>query len=300
MSWTTLRARIACATVLCAAVSWGLPTTSCHAGVTTLAATDSGFFNEAGRSSKNDGVILGATPATFNYSVGAIDEAPPLAGVDVKRRNYFTFDLSGVSEPIIGATLSAFNPIGGYGSPDATETYELFGAFASPPPSGSMGALASDLESVYSIFDAGELSSAMILYDEIVGGPGPIGMIEVSAADDGTFIEISLNPLGIDYLNTFSGGKVVIGGELSSLDGIDGGDEFLFGFSSPVIAGVVDPDPAIASPTPTPTLTLTTTAVPEPSVSFALCAGGLFLSMRRGRRRRSCRRDQRVLIGGAN
>ena len=284
MFWTFLRTRFACAIVLVVAVSSEPSMLTCHAGVTTLTATDTGFFNEAGRSSKNDGVVLGASGATFNYSVGAIDEVPPLAGVDVKRRNYFTFDLSGVSEPIIGATLSAFNPVGGYGSPDATETYELFGAFASPPPSGSMDALASDLEAVYSILDDGELSSATILYDEIVGGPGPIAMIEVSAADDGTFIEMSLNPLGIDFLNTFAGGKVVIGGELSTLDGVDAGDEFLFGFTSPLISGVVDPDPAIAAPTPTPTLTLTTTAVPEPSVSFALFGGGLILSLRRGRR----------------
>ena len=103
-----------------------------------LPAIDSGFFNEAGRSSKNDGVLLGAPPATFNYSTGTIAEVPPLVGSDVERRNFFTFDLSGFSPgSIISASLSLYLPTDGYDSPDAMEVYELVGI-----PAGSLGDLA--------------------------------------------------------------------------------------------------------------------------------------------------------------
>jgi len=54
-------------------------------------------------------------------------------------------------------------------------------------------------------------------------------------------------------------GPAVLSGFLTDPDGIDAGDEFVFGFSEPLISGKVSPDPAIPSPTPTPTLTIITT-----------------------------------------
>ena len=249
------------------------------ASTVMLSASDSGFFNEAGRSSKNDGIVLGASPATFNYSVGAIDEVSPLAGTDVPRSNYFSFDLGSITDTILSAELLLYNPAGGYGSPDDSELFELYGAFADPPPSGSMAALASDLEAVYSILDPGELGSAMMLYTEITGGPGPLGAVEVSAADDDTTVSVPFSPLGVDFLNVFKGGPVVMGGSLATLDSVDAGDEFVFGFSAPLISGVLPMDPPIMFPTATPVLVVTT--IPEPSTFTWILAMGVVPICRR-------------------
>jgi len=68
-------------------ICWFTAATPLSAAVVTLSASDCGFFNAEGRSSKNDG--LSVADATFNYSAGAIDEAPPLSGSDVPRKELF-------------------------------------------------------------------------------------------------------------------------------------------------------------------------------------------------------------------
>lgn len=257
--------------VTAAFAGFGLRSELLKADVFEISASDAGFINELGRTSKNDG--KDAPEATFNYSAGAIDDPPLGAAVDVPRSNYFTFDLSGITSEITSAELSLFNPIDGYGSPDASETYELFGAFADPPPSPAMVDLAVDLTGFYSVMEPDELAAAASLFAEITGGPGSLGSVTMSAADDGTMIDIAFSSLGIDYLNTFKGGPVVFGGMLTTLDMVDAGDEFVFGFSAPLITGVVTPDPAISPPTPTPKLTIT--SVPEPSGIAFLAALGI-------------------------
>ena len=63
-----------------------------------LDAVDSGFINAVGRTSKNDGILAGAPPATFNYSMGAVDETPFFGSmIDVPRKNFFTFDLTSIT-----------------------------------------------------------------------------------------------------------------------------------------------------------------------------------------------------------
>jgi len=80
----------------------------------------------------------------------------------------------------------------------------------------------------------------------------------------------------------------VIGGLVATLSGPgspgDDPAEVVFGFTSPVIPGVVTPDPTGLPPTPTPPLDLA--LVPEPETSgLALCAIALFRATRRSRRR---------------
>ena len=240
-------------------------------------AEDSGFLNAAGRSSKNDGVLLGAPPATFNYSTGTIGEVFPLSGTDVPRRNFFSFDLSGISSgSIVSAALVLFVPISGYTSPDATETYELTGIGAMS--AADQSTFAAELTMVYDITVPAELATAMTLFDDIGAIPG-LGSESFGDGDEGADKPVPFSPAGVSYLNMFAGGDIVIGGEVTTLDLSDGIDEVVFGMTAPFYSGVVTPDPVITPPTPTPFLVLD--VIPEPSAAVLALIGLAATAMRR-------------------
>lgn len=256
-----------------------------------LSAEDSGFYNSVGRHSKLDGSpsFGAATPATFNYSTGTIDEGPPFGPPgtppDVFRKNFFTFDLTGITPgSVAGATLKLFLPPGGYGGPPSL-TYKLYGSLV--PDSAAMATLSADLKDVYDPGIGAELTTALGLYAKIgdtkVAAIPEFGTITVTAAAAGTMLTIPLTPTGITYLNLFAGGDVVLGGELAGLTTTGPPDDapvFLFGFSSPVIPGVVPWDMSSVSPTPTPTLEI---VVPEPTTVALL---GVSMAFLLGARRR--------------
>lgn len=241
--------------------------------VVSISAIDCGFYNSVGRHSKLDGSPFfgGATPATFNYSVGTIDEGPPFpADPDVYRKNYFTFDLTSYAPgDILAASLDLYLPVDGYSGP-ATLTYALYGSVVPGPP--GMSILASELTGVYSPFIPAELAKATGLYTKIgdmhdVALP-PLAMLVATEADEGTLMTISFTPFGVSYLNSFAGGKVVMGGMLLGLPTTGPPDDpsvYLWGFSSPVIPGVVPWDMSGVTPTLTPALTLS--VVPEPGLA---------------------------------
>ncbi len=238
-----------------------------------LSADDTGFYNMVGRHSKLDGspAFGAATPATFNYSTGTIDEGPPFGPVgsppDVFRKNYFTFDLAGLTPgTIVSGSLKLFLPVGGYaGAPSLT--YKLYGSVVPGPP--GMAALSSDLKMVFSPFVPAELAVATGLFAKIgdskLAAIPEFGSITVTSAAEGTTLSIPLTPSGITYLNMFAGGDVVLGGELDGLTTPGPPDDppvFLFGFTSPVIAGVVPWSMGSVTPTPTPILDIE--VIPEP------------------------------------
>ena len=216
-------------------------------------------------------MLLTTTP------VGAIDEVAPLSGSDVSRKNYFVFDLTGITDDISGAALALYNPSGGYSSPDASEDYALSGVPASSM--GEMAAFATDISMTYDITDSGDLDAAKILYGDLAAIPD-FGFKTVTAADDDSIITIALDAGGIDYLNMFKGGKVVIAGFIATLDGAPGDDEVVFGFTKPLPPGATDP--GIIAPTPTPVLHIDT--VPEPSGLSLLGVAFCGLCLRRDRR----------------
>lgn len=254
----------------CAALALALFPPALDAAMLGLPASDSGFYNAAGRSSKNDGVVMGASPATFNYSAGAIDEAPPLlgppfGGMDVPRKNYFTFDLTGISADILGASLELYLPDEGYGSPDPTETYSVYGSFLPgvPEMTGFAGALAD----VHSIFSPPSLMMAMDHYGKLADTKGVLpafASVTLDASAEDSMVSMTFTPTGLAYLNLFKGGFLVLAGTIDTLDGVPGMDEFVFGYSAPLIPGVVTPDPDILAVTPTPVLFMVTSDVPEP------------------------------------
>jgi hypothetical protein len=257
-------------------------------------ASDSGFYNSLGRHSKVDGApppFGGATPATFNYSVGIIDDTLPYAppgsptSFDIFRKNYFTFSLAGYTPgSITSGSLKVFLPASGYSDGGlGSLTYKLYGSVFPGPT--EMGTFATALKGVHSPFVPAELAMSISNYTKLgetkTAFP-EFGSITVTAGAAGSTLDIPLTTTGVSYLNLFAGGELVLAGELAGIDPLIGGPVdhspvFLFGFSSPVIPGVVPWDMSSVTPTPTPILEIT--AVPELgsaiSMGLVLCLLGI-------------------------
>src|SRR5712692_7436756 len=140
-----------------------------NAGVVTLNATASGAYHS------NGSFVL-----TDNYAVGWFSPANP----EGELRNYFVFDLAGVTGPITAATLRAFNPSTGYSSPDASETWALF-----------------DVSSSVAKLTAG--AGGLAAFNDLGSGTS-YGSI-TAAFDNNANVDVALNAAGLAFLNTASG-----------------------------------------------------------------------------------------------
>jgi len=175
----------------------------------TITASDSGWHSSAGNH----------TASNQNYTAGWSNE---------EFRNFFVFDLSGVSGTILSATFRAYNPddcepdcsfTGGYDSPDASEAYNLREVLL---PAATVTAPTSLNPTVFND----------------LGDGGIFGTYLASSADNGQFIEITLNAAGIAAAQTFVGiGEFVLGGHVSTLTGTFGVEEFVFGHTDPAGLG---------------------------------------------------------------
>ncbi|WP_309714704.1 PEP-CTERM sorting domain-containing protein [Armatimonas sp.] len=213
----------------------------------------SGLFFGSGSSVNN------AQPANQSYFVG-LEEGS-------ERRNYFVFNLAGISSPITGATLQLYNPIAppdsnnGYFG-DATETYELTSTTANPT-------------SIQGGFGAG--APGLAVFNSLGTGTS-FGTITASTASNGQTLNLTFNPAGLAALNSALGGLVAFGGRITTIVGPD--DQFLF--------NAVDPTGGLPiNNTPPVVLSLSTSgggAAPEPgTMAFLLLGGTLVLTRRRSR-----------------
>ena len=169
---------------------------------TTLDAVGAGWFTNAG-----EHVEFNA-----NYAAGG--------GMDGYTRNdYFLFDVSGLGNQVTAATLRIYNPnapltLGqpfGYTSSDPTENYALFDVstdFYSTPTGGANHVAG------YAIGSA----AGQAVYSDLGTGQS-YGSHTATLADNGRFVEISLNATGLADLNA-SGGIFAIGGSITTLDGL--------------------------------------------------------------------------------
>ena len=205
-------------------------------GSFTLTALDTGWYDQTGFHDA----------ANTNYISGRSG--------DVEHRNFTVFDLSGLSGPIISAQLQLFNPgppLPGYSSPNPFQIFTLF-----------------DVSTPISTLVASQTGRTDIFAD--LGTGTAFGAQVVSAADNGKFVTINLNPAGLAALNAAEGKQIAFGGAITDLD-LTTLDEYIFGFSN-------GPD----------TVRLVVTAVPEPA-SLALMGTGLVASLIYGWRRRIAR-----------
>jgi hypothetical protein len=223
---TRLR-RHACALLLLTAAA-----SPAAAAPVTIEALDSGFYQPNGLH------VVG----NQNYLTGLFGN---------EHRSFFLFDLSTVTGTINSATLRLFNPevsqfLHGYVSPDPTETLNFFDVTT---------AAASIADGTGGVAAFADLASGTLYGSQIV-----------SAADNGTVIEITLNNLALADLNAATG-IFAIGGALGTIDGIAA--QYVFGFS---MAAFVEDH--------TRQLVLDVTAVPEPPLPVLLVAVTIALSVR--------------------
>jgi hypothetical protein len=166
------------------------------ADVITLDSMDSGWYSSTG--DLDSKFIAGNT----NYFAGYTPNQPELAGPGF--RNYFTFDLGGVANPIAAAWLYLPNIGLTVGTPLTYDIYEVntpAGAFASSPGTGSA-----------------------VIYNDLGSGTTYGGVVVGDTNNDPVVIQ--LNSAGIAAINNALGGSLVVGGAVVDLN--DGADRFLF------------------------------------------------------------------------
>ena len=202
-----------------------------NAATITVDGSASGAYNAAGA----------RVSTTQNFLTGQFGQA--------ERRSFLAFDLAGVAGTVTSAKLRLHNPelsafIRGYASPDASETLTFWDVTT---------AAASFLDGTAGLGGYADLGGGILF-----------GTQSVSAADNGTVIEIDLNAAALTALNAAAGGDFLIGGALTSLSGM--ADQYVFGFTMADFVPdktrelVLEVAPAAAVPEP-PALLLAGTAL---------------------------------------
>jgi hypothetical protein len=167
-----------------------------------IPATDTGWYLDDGTHD----------PDNVNFVTGVATDGI-VSQIPTEFRNFFVFDLSGVG-PVSSVTLRAYliTEFGfggpGYLSPDATETWGLFDVTT------MLGDLTGGTGGIGAFAD--------------LGGGIAYGQAIVSAADMGSFIEVSLNADALASIGS-AGGLWAVGGRLLTLGGAD--PEVIFAFS---------------------------------------------------------------------
>ena len=130
---------------------------------------------------------------------------PPELGAPIEAdRSYHSFDLSGLNGTITSATLRIWADQGAYDSTASSETAELFDVSTS--------------ESVLSNPDS-DLTAAAAVFDDL-GTGSSYGVFVTTAADDGSYIDVTLNAAALLDLNSAVGsGAWTVGGALQTIDG---------------------------------------------------------------------------------
>jgi hypothetical protein len=165
---------------------------SLNGGTNTIFANTRGFVDQA---TQNGHTHTDNSAGSGYYLVGYNQESTPLGEATNNVRNYFAFDLSGVTTPITSATVSLWNGYNGFtGNLNTFALHGLDQSWGFP-----------------TLFTSGTA-----LYDAIAAS-NIIGSTHVDATSNGTNVVVNLNPYGVAWLNRFEGQGVAIGGTLSAV-----------------------------------------------------------------------------------
>jgi hypothetical protein len=161
-----------------------------NAATVVLNATDSGWFRQAGQ---NGNAI---TPNNQNFFVGTISQNFG-GGTQLNNyRNFFVFDLAGISGTILSASLQILNN-GSYDG--AAGTYTVYDVTAS----------LATLDGTY--LDGDSVGQAV--YNDL--GSGTVyGLQGVDSTSSNTFVNVSFGSSGISALNAAVGNLLIVGGDL--------------------------------------------------------------------------------------
>ncbi len=172
------------------------PIISHGAQLVEINAIDSGWYSDTGYHE----------PTNLNYLVGQC--ALPQCSQPVVFRNFFVFDLSGITGQILTATLMIENPQ--YVSGDPSETWTTFDV-TTPIPTLVAGG-----------------TGLMSIYNDL--GNGTIYGSTVVTLNT-TLVKVPLDADAISALNAAVGNQFAIGGALTTLDGLVN-REWVFGNSN--------------------------------------------------------------------
>ncbi|MDB9541356.1 S8 family serine peptidase, partial [Anabaenopsis arnoldii] len=169
------------------------PTITPTTNASIINAIDTGWYDSTGWHDEGN----------TNYIVGETYDA------DGYFRNWIAFDLPTFTTPVTAAQLQIQTYV--YSSNDSSETYEL-----------------RDVTTPVSTLRAGGYGLTSIYND--LGDGTVYGSRDFSAGDSYTTVTIDLNSSLVNALNAKSGQQFALGGQITTLDGIDN-TEFIFGFS---------------------------------------------------------------------
>ena len=211
------------------------------------------------------------SPTFQNYFVGHTSLAGTLFP---ERRNFFIFDLRGVTGEIASAELLLPTPAGGYIGVDPSEDYALTGTSFDP---------------VVIADPAAPTPVKLDIFDSLGAPAAPLyALVTLTSADFPTFpgapgeLTLPLSPAAVFDLNAGKGGLFALGGRMATHD-FDELDELLFAFSD-----VVSGSPLVDEPVLSLTIESAPIATPEPA-TVALIALGLVGLASHARRREPTR-----------
>jgi hypothetical protein len=235
--------RISATALVCAAVS--------HAATITLDQSGYGTYRNDGFNNYNNASIV----------AGFCIAAAGCAGDNTAGtfRDFFVFDLSGITDTITAAKLRIFNDDGGYqGARNSMNTYTLFD-------------VTSDIDKVTTSHAAGSDEGKGIYNDLGTGTTYGSRIVSAGASLNNAVVEILVNSDGVAALDAATG-KFAFGGAITTLSGTETVNTGMF-FHSPQ-NGVKQ-------------LVLTTAPnAPEPSTMVLLGIGVAFIGATRLRQTR--------------
>ncbi len=246
-----------------AAAVLGLASISASADV-AVDAMDRGWYLDnpfSGKVESYEGVT------NYLVGMGIISIPDSLRG---EYRNYFVFDLTAYAgQSFTEATLNLYNPK--YGDPGTLE--------ANPNHYGGFGQNGGNALP-YETYELHEVTTDVLAIMNRTAGRGGFddlgdgtvfGSYDASLADNGEFIRIVLNGMGLEAINAALGGYFVIGGSVTTLAG-DTGSQTIFGFTN--TGKFSDTQLILGNPLQ---------EVPEPGTLLLFGAGFLGLALARGR-----------------